>query len=112
MSESFDEQLARVNLMANGFGDWDLSPNDMAALRAVVARVQTLLASPESLPNGWRFDGAVPHGLVRDVTGRGKLCAVGFDQGNNVVFDFKDMAMASVPAKALVALLRAGKAIT
>lgn len=37
MSESFEDQLSRVKLMASGEPTWDLSPNDCAALSAVLA---------------------------------------------------------------------------
>lgn len=36
MSEPYSEQLARVRLMASGSPTWDLSPNDLAALNAVL----------------------------------------------------------------------------
>lgn len=36
MSESFDDQLSRVGQMASGSPTWDLSPNDIAALKAVL----------------------------------------------------------------------------
>ena len=37
MSESFEDQLSRVGMMASGSPTWDLSPNDIAALKAVLA---------------------------------------------------------------------------
>ena len=36
MTESFEDQLSRINMMASGNLTWDLSPNDQAALRAVL----------------------------------------------------------------------------
>lgn len=36
MSESFEDQLSRVGQMASGSPTWDLSPNDIAALKAVL----------------------------------------------------------------------------
>jgi len=42
MSESFAEQLERVQLMASGDHKWDLSDNDMAALRALLDEVEKL----------------------------------------------------------------------
>lgn len=37
MAESFDDQVSRVELMSTGDPTWDLSPNDLAALKAVLA---------------------------------------------------------------------------
>ena len=37
MSESLPEQIARVHQMAKGDPTWDLSENDLAALRTVLA---------------------------------------------------------------------------
>jgi cell division septum initiation protein DivIVA len=37
MAESYEDQLARVRAMATGAGTWDLSDNDLAALRAVLS---------------------------------------------------------------------------
>jgi hypothetical protein len=39
MAESYEDQLARVRAMATGAGTWDLSDNDLAALRAVLAEM-------------------------------------------------------------------------
>jgi len=36
MTETFKEQLERVESMSNPSGTWDLSDNDMAALRALL----------------------------------------------------------------------------
>lgn len=36
MPESFDDHLSRVQCMAGGAITWDLSPNDIAALAAVL----------------------------------------------------------------------------
>jgi hypothetical protein len=36
MSETLDEKLSRVEMMASGDATWDLSQNDLAALRAVL----------------------------------------------------------------------------
>lgn len=36
MPEYHNEQISRVNQMANGGDTWDLSDNDMAALRTVL----------------------------------------------------------------------------
>jgi hypothetical protein len=38
MSEPFSEQVLRVRLMTTTPDAWDLSPNDIAALKAVLAR--------------------------------------------------------------------------
>ena len=49
MPESFPDQLSRVRLMASGdSGTWDLSPNDLAALTAVLSKLDiTLLLNAE-----------------------------------------------------------------
>lgn len=39
--ENFDDQVSRVDLMAAGNGDWDLSDNDTTALRAVLDALAT-----------------------------------------------------------------------
>lgn len=36
MAESFEDQLSRVRLMSEGDPTWDLSPNDQAAIKAVL----------------------------------------------------------------------------
>lgn len=36
VQESFEDQLSRVQQMASGSPTWDLSPNDIAALKAVL----------------------------------------------------------------------------
>lgn len=38
--ETYSEQLERVKLMASGDPTWDLSENDIAALKAVLARAE------------------------------------------------------------------------
>lgn len=40
--EDWDESLSRVRMMAEGDPKWDLSPNDRAALQAVLDRVDAL----------------------------------------------------------------------
>ncbi len=35
-TETFDEQIQRLELMANGDAAWDLSDNDRAAIRALL----------------------------------------------------------------------------
>jgi hypothetical protein len=47
MSETFQEQLARVEMMAEGHDTWDLSDNDTAALKAVLAERSDLLEALE-----------------------------------------------------------------
>ncbi len=42
MPEPFDSQLSRVRQMADGDPQWDLSPNDQAALRAVLDELDRL----------------------------------------------------------------------
>ena len=44
MSETFDDQFSRLELMADGDPTWDLSENDRAAIRAVLAEVGRLQA--------------------------------------------------------------------
>lgn len=41
LSESYEEQLSRVRLMASGSETWDLSENDTTALRAVLDRLDS-----------------------------------------------------------------------
>lgn len=48
----FPDQLSRVRLMASGDPTWDLSPNDLAALTAVLERLD---AAPQ-----WRERPTVP----------------------------------------------------
>ena len=49
MSESFEEQLSRVNLMAGGDPTWDLSPNDCLALGAVLDEISRLRAALDAI---------------------------------------------------------------
>lgn len=42
MSESFEDQRSRVELMAAGDPTWDLSDSDIAALKAVLLRLDAL----------------------------------------------------------------------
>jgi len=55
MSESWPDQIARLRLMAAGDGDWDLSPNDRAAIQAALDKLAE--TSPEA---------AMPWGDVED----------------------------------------------
>jgi hypothetical protein len=59
MSESREDQFARVQLMASGdTGNWDLSANDTAALKTVVAelsRMRTALEGAEKDGARYRF---------------------------------------------------------
>lgn len=41
--ESFEEQMDRLEMMANGDKKWDLSDHDRAAIAAAVARVADLI---------------------------------------------------------------------
>ena len=47
--ESWVEQLSRVRMMADGNDAWDLSDSDIAALQAVLARLEALEAGIASL---------------------------------------------------------------
>lgn len=49
MSESIEEQRARLDLMAKGDPKWDLSLNDVEALRALLKRHDALEARVMSL---------------------------------------------------------------
>jgi hypothetical protein len=49
MSESDDDKLARVRLMAKGDPTWDLSPNDLAALKYVLAQLAAAQACERKL---------------------------------------------------------------
>jgi hypothetical protein len=44
MGESYDEQLERVRMMAEGDDTWDLSSNDLAALKAVLSALAAVAA--------------------------------------------------------------------
>jgi hypothetical protein len=44
MTESPDKMLARVRQMAGGSPTWDLSPNDLAALRHVLSIIDAITA--------------------------------------------------------------------
>ena len=39
-TESFSEQVERVKSMARGDGTWDLSDNDQAALKTLLAKLE------------------------------------------------------------------------
>lgn len=43
--EPHDDQIARVEMMADGGEKWDLSPNDLAALRTVLDERAALLSA-------------------------------------------------------------------
>lgn len=47
MAENFADQLSRVRSMASGSDTWDLSVNDIAALKAVLKSHADLLAGAE-----------------------------------------------------------------
>lgn len=47
MAESFEEQLDRVKSMASGSATWDLSHNDIAALKVLLAERAELVAIAE-----------------------------------------------------------------
>jgi hypothetical protein len=50
MSETFRQQVERVLLMSTDSGEtWDLSPNDQAALKAVLQRMAVLDAQCDEL---------------------------------------------------------------
>ena len=42
MSETFDDQIDRLRLMARGNPKWDLSDNDRAAIKAALDRIEEL----------------------------------------------------------------------
>lgn len=48
-TEPVTEQVDRVAQMADGFGEWDLSDNDMEALRTVLRHRSTLLTALKAL---------------------------------------------------------------
>ena len=84
MSESFEDQLSRVGQIASGSPTWDLSPNDIAALNAVlvnfnrradeISRLKSLLSrAVTGLRNIGRFKyepGDEPHSLDCSLAGR------------------------------------------
>lgn len=51
-TETLQDQLSRVRQMADGDPQWDLSPNDQAALRAVLDAVPQWQDKPTS-PGWW-----------------------------------------------------------
>lgn len=48
MSEDLSDQLARVSQMAQGNPKWDLSPNDCAALTALLDSIVELTVQPDT----------------------------------------------------------------
>lgn len=82
MAESFEDQLSRVRLMAEGDPTWDLSPNDQTALKTVLARADEAIASEillERAVKGLKYLGqfhypdseaADPHSLDCTLAGR------------------------------------------
>ena len=77
MSEDILEQMARVNMMArDADGDWDLSPNDRAALRALLDLCGERALTPKAptaqaeseLPDGWEWENA--NDALRAVNGK------------------------------------------
>jgi hypothetical protein len=81
MSESFEEQLSRINLMAGGDPIWDLSHSDCLALGAVLDEIERLRAIVAKLPK--TADGApvVPGMTLFYIHPKGKVYSVliGFD---------------------------------
>lgn len=78
MPESFKEQLSRVQQMAEDDGEtWDLSDNDKAALKAVLAA----LAAAPSLREQQLEAALKALGRPHD----GKLCFCGVSIGNPMV---------------------------
>jgi hypothetical protein len=67
-SESFTEQVSRVRMMAEDDGEtWDLSDNDKAALRAVLAKLAEPVGGASPAP-GWQDDyKALYHELLYEV---------------------------------------------
>jgi hypothetical protein len=47
--ETFGEQIGRLKSMSEPAGTWDLSQNDMAAIRAVLASHEELLGAVQDL---------------------------------------------------------------
>jgi hypothetical protein len=64
MSEAFEEQMARMRMMANGGDKWDLSPNDRAALVAVLGRYAEMEAALHQISDG-TFPDAEPGAASR-----------------------------------------------
>ena len=47
MSETFAEQIERLELMADGDPQWDLSDNDRAAIRALLENYRASTTKPK-----------------------------------------------------------------
>lgn len=84
MPESFEDQLSRVQQMASGSPTWDLSPNDIAALKAVLTNfnrradeitrlkelVKRAIGGLKRLGKFSRLPGDDPHSLDCSLAGR------------------------------------------
>lgn len=60
MAESWKDQLSRVRMMANGDPKWDLSDNDIAAIKAVLDRVESTNVAPVAMTTDEQFGPAWP----------------------------------------------------
>lgn len=83
MSESFDDQLSRVELMAAGDPTWDLSPNDLAALQAVLAEVERLRAHTGS--EGIAMAGQTPTGGRKDTLFKAFAAKIAAEHGLTIL---------------------------
>ena len=50
--ETFQEQIERLELMAAGDPQWDLSDNDRAAIRVLLEKFRACVNAQEYEPNG------------------------------------------------------------
>lgn len=63
MAETVEEKISRVRMMADDDGDWDLSPNDRAALAAVLEIAEEKVAMDSIVEAARRVTAwaALPH---------------------------------------------------
>jgi hypothetical protein len=59
-SETFEEQLDRLNLMADGDSQWDLSDNDRAAIKAVLVKLEAKTQERSKDISTWETLGEAP----------------------------------------------------
>jgi hypothetical protein len=64
MSESFKDQLSRVQMMADGSPTWDLSDNDTAALTALLKSHEEILEALQNCVNGLGCQPGYVNGLA------------------------------------------------
>lgn len=97
MAESFEDQVSRVEQMASGSPTWDLSPNDIAALKAVLGEMTRLRELVSRAVGGLRILGEFesrafkePHSLDCSLAGRvSKVFCTGMTRATALCREFK-----------------------